>query len=127
MDVDARTQNPLPLRIFLKLKHISYRQVCNAVETFMLACSMNRKTLPKMGDIALIDLIRTRFNHRSPAVALGIGDDCAILRPPSGQEIVVTTDFSLEGRHFTRTKHPPSSAGHRCLARGLSDLAAMGA
>ena len=58
---------------------------------------------------------------------LGIGDDCAILRPPSGHEIVVTTDFSLEGRHFTRTKHPAASAGHRCLARGLSDLAAMGA
>ena len=58
---------------------------------------------------------------------LGIGDDCAILRPPAGSEIVVTTDFSLEQVHFRSDWHPPESAGHRCLARGLSDLAAMGA
>lgn len=58
---------------------------------------------------------------------MGIGDDCAIVRPRRGEEIVVTTDFSLEGRHFRRDWHSPESAGHRTLARGLSDLAAMGA
>jgi thiamine-monophosphate kinase len=41
--------------------------------------------------------------------------------------VLVTTDFTLEGRHFRRDLHPPESVGHRCLARGLSDLAAMGA
>ena len=41
--------------------------------------------------------------------------------------MLVTTDFTLEGRHFRRDRHPPESVGHRCLARGLSDLAAMGA
>lgn len=56
----------------------------------------------------------------------GIGDDCAVLRPPRGQELLVTTDFSLEDVHFRRDWHPPESAGHRCLARGLSDIAAMG-
>jgi thiamine-monophosphate kinase len=60
-------------------------------------------------------------------VALGIGDDCAILRPPKGHEVLITTDFTLEGRHFRRDWHPPESVGHRALARGLSDLAAMGA
>ncbi len=40
---------------------------------------------------------------------------------------MVTTDFSLEGRHFRRGWHPPAAVGHRTLARGLSDLAAMGA
>jgi thiamine-monophosphate kinase len=58
---------------------------------------------------------------------LGIGDDCAILQPKAGYEICVTTDFTLEGVHFRRAWHPPESVGHRCLARGLSDLAAMGA
>jgi thiamine-monophosphate kinase len=58
---------------------------------------------------------------------LGIGDDCAVLRPKAGHEICITTDFSLEGTHFRRDWHPPESVGHRCLARGLSDLAAMGA
>lgn len=67
-------------------------------------------------------------NLRSaPGLRLGIGDDCAILRPPRGQQIVVTTDFSLETVHFRRDWHSPESVGHRCLARGLSDIAAMGA
>ncbi len=57
---------------------------------------------------------------------VGIGDDCAVLRPPPGHEVLVTTDFSLENVHFRRDWHSPESAGHRCLARGLSDIAAMG-
>ncbi|MFZ0661156.1 MAG: thiamine-phosphate kinase [Acidobacteriaceae bacterium] len=78
---------------------------------------------------ALIAAIRqqAQARHRSPELRLGIGDDCAVLRPAAGEEIVVTTDFSLEGVHFRREWHSPESAGHRCLARGLSDLAAMGA
>lgn len=60
------------------------------------------------------------------AVIAGIGDDCAALRVPSGRDVLVTTDFSLEGVHFRREWYPPRSVGHRCLARGLSDIAAMG-
>lgn len=67
------------------------------------------------------------YFNASRRVKLGIGDDCAILDPPRGHEILVTTDFSLETVHFRREWHSPESAGHRCLARGLSDLAAMGA
>jgi thiamine-monophosphate kinase len=80
-------------------------------------------------ELALIEAIRRRAaaNPGSRGLRLGIGDDCAVLRPSPGHEIVVTTDFSLEDRHFRRAWHPPQSAGHRCLARGLSDLAAMGA
>jgi thiamine-monophosphate kinase len=63
----------------------------------------------------------------SSLVTVGIGDDCAILHPPSGNEVLVTTDFTLETVHFRREWHSPESVGHRCLARGLSDLAAMGA
>ena len=47
-------------------------------------------------------------------------------RGSRGSEILVTTDFTLEGIHFRRDWHPPESVGHRCLARGLSDIAAMG-
>jgi thiamine-monophosphate kinase len=56
----------------------------------------------------------------------GIGDDCAVLRLLPGTETLVTTDFTLEGIHFRRDWHPPESVGRRCLARGLSDIAAMG-
>ena len=57
---------------------------------------------------------------------IGIGDDCAVVPIPRGHEALVTTDFSLENVHFKRAWHPPESVGHRCLARGLSDIAAMG-
>ncbi len=63
---------------------------------------------------------------RAGALRLGIGDDCAILGLPSGHETLVTTDLSVEDVHFRREWHPPESVGHRCLARGLSDIAAMG-
>jgi thiamine-monophosphate kinase len=60
------------------------------------------------------------------ALIAGIGDDCAVLRLLPEQDSLVTTDFSLEGIHFRRDWHPAESVGHRCLARGLSDIAAMG-
>jgi thiamine-monophosphate kinase len=71
---------------------------------------------------------------KNPAVLTGIGDDCAVLRllPGSGRgrgsenDMLVTTDFSLEGIHFRRDWHSAESVGHRCLTRGLSDIAAMG-
>src|SRR6266851_10281973 len=85
------------------------------------------RSLKPLGELALIEQIRRDFSASSKAITLGIGDDCAILRPPAGCEVLVTTDFTLEGRHFRRDLHPPESVGHRCLARGLSDLAAMGA
>src|SRR4030088_1155242 len=67
--------------------------------------------------------VATRF---AAAVLTGIGDDCAVLRVPRGLEMLVTTDFSLEWIHFRRDWHPAEVVGHRCLARGLSDIAAMG-
>jgi thiamine-monophosphate kinase len=85
------------------------------------------KPLNSLGELGLIEQIRRDFTVRNKAITLGIGDDCAILRSPVGYEVLVTTDFTLEDRHFRRDLHPPESVGHRCLARGLSDLAAMGA
>jgi thiamine-monophosphate kinase len=75
----------------------------------------------------LIHGIRRFASHsRNRAVIHGIGDDCAVLRVSAGQELLVTTDFSIENVHFRRQWHPARSVGHRCLARGLSDIAAMG-
>ena len=78
-------------------------------------------------ELDLIHSLRAQASRPASGIRVGIGDDCAVLRIPRGHEMLVTTDFSLEGRHFRRDWHPPRSAGHRCLARGLSDLAAMGA
>ncbi len=90
-----------------------------------MARSVSSRSVP--GELALIEAIRRRARSASRALRLGIGDDCAVLRPKTSHEICVTTDLSLEGTHFRRDWHPPESIGHRCLARGLSDLAAMGA
>jgi thiamine-monophosphate kinase len=79
------------------------------------------------GERELIAAIRDRTSPAKGVLRVGIGDDGAVLRPPAGEELVVTTDFLLEQVHFRRDWHTPEVAGHRCLARGLSDLAAMGA
>lgn len=85
------------------------------------------------GELGLIRRIRARAGKGGIApnlgagVVLGIGDDCALLRVRPRDEIAVTTDLSIEGRHFRMDWHEPEAVGHRTLARGLSDLAAMGA
>jgi thiamine-monophosphate kinase len=68
---------------------------------------------------------RAQARGSNRALLNGIGDDCAVLRL-AGRDALITTDFTLEGIHFRRNWHSPQSIGHRCLARGLSDIAAMG-
>ena len=85
-----------------------------------------------LGEVALLKQIRARATQLSRSIAhgglrLGIGDDCALLRVGAGEELAVTTDLSISGRHFRLDWQTPESIGHRTLARGLSDLAAMGA
>jgi thiamine-monophosphate kinase len=59
-------------------------------------------------------------------ITLGIGDDCALLKPAAGEEIAITTDMLVEGRHFFMGANP-ELLGRKALAVNLSDLAAMGA
>src|ERR1700726_731909 len=64
---------------------------------------------------------------RTSGLRLGIGDDCAIFRPRGGSEdLLFTTDLLLEDVHFSRETHSADDIGHKALARGLSDIAAMG-
>ena len=60
-------------------------------------------------------------------LVLGIGDDCAIFRPRgSAEDLLFTTDMLIEGVHFLRETHTAADIGWKSLARGLSDIAAMG-
>jgi thiamine-monophosphate kinase len=87
-----------------------------------------RKTNTRLGELDLVRELRARAARGTRAgVRLGIGDDCALIAARSGEELAVTTDLSIAGRHFRLDWHPPEAVGHRTLARGLSDLAAMGA
>ena len=80
-----------------------------------------------MTELELIARIRelAPAGGRGPLV-LGIGDDCAIWRPEPGRDLLFTTDLLLEDVHFRRATHPARAVGRKALARGLSDIAAMG-
>jgi len=82
-----------------------------------------------MRETEIIDSIRNLAlkNYRDKALKLGIGDDGAVLRPSVKEDLVFTSDFVLEDRHFTLATHSPAAIGEKALARSLSDLAAMGA
>lgn len=71
-------------------------------------------------------LAKLAGREQQPGLMEGIGDDCAIFRPRRGHDLVFTTDMLIENVHFLR-QTPPSAVGHKALARGLSDIAAMGA
>lgn len=71
--------------------------------------------------------LRRRVPGPVKGVALGIGDDAALVRIRPNRGVVLKADMSVENVHFTRRLHPPRSVGHRALARPLSDMAAMGA
>jgi thiamine-monophosphate kinase len=79
-----------------------------------------------MGEFDLIDHFFNRPRPSNPAVELGIGDDCALLRPEPGMQLAVSSDMLVEGRHFLSTVDP-ARLGHKALAVNLSDLAACGA
>lgn len=77
---------------------------------------------------ALIEQIRQAARQvPSSRVRIGIGDDTAVLRSPgAGRELLLTTDQILENTHFVMGRHPAGALGYKTLARGLSDIAAMG-
>ncbi|KAB2935028.1 MAG: thiamine-phosphate kinase [Candidatus Contendobacter sp.] len=77
-------------------------------------------------EFSLIDRYFAAHDLHRPDVALGIGDDCALLVPPAGQQLVVTMDTLVADVHFFAAADP-EGLGHKALAVNLSDLASMGA
>src|SRR5271169_3954733 len=82
----------------------------------------------KASEADLISKLRGGVSARQSqsGIALGIGDDAALFRPREGYETILTCDWFLEGTHFLRDKHPADAVGWKCLARAVSDVAAMG-
>ena len=79
-----------------------------------------------LGDGREFDAIRAMLEEWGPR-ATGVGDDAATLEMPSGAELVVSTDASVEGVHFRREWMSASEIGARAATAALSDLAAMAA
>ncbi|KRG42022.1 thiamine-monophosphate kinase [Stenotrophomonas pictorum JCM 9942] len=78
-----------------------------------------------LDEFGLIERIAARTRARAD-IALGIGDDAALLQLPPGQQLVVTADTLNAGVHFP-PETLPADIGWKALAVNLSDLAAMGA
>lgn len=78
-----------------------------------------------LSEFELIAHYFSRKPHRGD-VALGVGDDAAILCPPKGNDLVLCIDALVAGRHFPLDTLP-EAIGHKALAVNLSDIAAMGA
>jgi thiamine-monophosphate kinase len=89
---------------------------------------MVKRARISLSEVELIERIRRRTAlPRDSKVVRGIGDDCAIFRPRSSPEdLLFTTDLLVEDVHFRRRTHTPEEVGWIALARGLSDIAAMG-
>ncbi|MEY3058566.1 MAG: hypothetical protein RI941_1291, partial [Pseudomonadota bacterium] len=91
-----------------------------------------KNPLEHMGEFALIESVfkagaiaMAQINPKN-SPALGIGDDCALLKPKEGELIAITSDMLVSGRHFFADTDP-YCLGKKSLAVNLSDLAAMGA
>ncbi len=76
------------------------------------------------------DLIKRYFDRPElrpgSAMALGPGDDCALLQVPFKHQLAVSSDTFVSGVHFFADM-PANQIAQRCLAASVSDLAAMGA
>ena len=77
-----------------------------------------------MAEFSIIDTYFNRKNVNS--VDLGVGDDSALLTPPSNQQLVICADTLVAGRHFPLDTDP-HAIGWKSVAVNLSDIAAMGA
>lgn len=81
----------------------------------------------KAGEDKLVErIVEALAPEGSALLPLGAGDDAALLTPQPGYVTILTCDWSLEGSHFFQGTHPGDSIGWKCLARAVSDIAAMG-
>ena len=86
----------------------------------------------RISETHFVELLRRRARQhaarlgKTSPLRRGIGEDCAVIAASRQKDLLVTTDLFLEGVHFRRQWQEPASVGYKALARGLSDIAAMG-
>jgi len=82
--------------------------------------------LRDLGEGGLIRKIRERFGANTSQLAVGIGDDAAVIDWPGDYSLVFCSDLVAENTHFLPDIHPPDSIAYKAIAANVSDVAAMG-
>lgn len=83
------------------------------------------KEIGEFGLIGLIERLVAKSSDFSGKVALGIGDDAAVVDPPRTGKMLLTTDTMVENVHFNRSYARPEDIGYKAMAVNISDVAAM--
>jgi len=81
--------------------------------------------LAAAGELTLLDQLKRGFREKSRDLVLGIGDDCAVIRP-ADENMLLTTDMMVEGVHFDLRWTTPYQLGFKLVSVNVSDIYAMG-
>lgn len=84
-------------------------------------------SIENLGEFGLIDHLTKNFKIKQKSTIKGIGDDAAVISCDEKKELVVSTDFLLEGVHFDLSYMPLKHLGYKAVVVNLSDIYAMNA
>lgn len=87
----------------------------------------SRTPLSAIGEFPLIEHLTSSFKVHHKETVLGVGDDAALIKTPTGHQQVVTTDLLIESIHFDLAYMPLKHLGYKSVAVNVSDLCAMNA
>jgi thiamine-monophosphate kinase len=80
----------------------------------------------EIGEINLVERLRSLSRQEDESLQIGIGDDCAVIRRPDGKAWLLTTDCLVEDVHFRPAFMTLEELGAKAVAVNVSDIAAMG-
>ena len=86
-----------------------------------------RTEIATLGQFGLIDLLTKDFPIHNKTTIKGVGDDAAVIAPPRGEQMVLSTDTFFEGVDFDLTYFPMKHLGFKVVTAGVSDILAMNA
>lgn len=86
-----------------------------------------RTELSELGEFGLIAHLTDTLLLKKTSTVKGVGDDAAIVAPPQGEHLVITTDLMVEGVHFDLMYTPLKHLGYKAVVVNLSDVFAMNA